>query len=272
MTKLNRFRKRLRGQGKRPLDGKIHRFMGTVLELVADGVIRAGKKSFDDNTAIGFWLGVDPTDGLVKFSLGGLANYLQFDGTDLKVSGDIEAAKIIGTVAIDGGEITWADGRGVADDTGISFTEDVNNVWDVGVTLDAMLVIIVDDPAKGIDVTHSKATGLAIRGYADNGGDGVQGRTTDGLGVNGLATAAGGVAVKANASGGGTSLLLAGGDADAGNQKITNLADATANQDALNRQTGDARYLQQSSGWSGTFTNGDGDIVTVVNGQITDVS
>ena len=30
--------------------------------------------------------------------------------------------------------------------------------------------------------------------------------------------------------------------------------------------------LSKTSGWSGSFTNTDGDTVTVVNGQITDVS
>ena len=38
--------------------GDVGRFLATVLELAADGVIRAGKKFYSDLTA-GFWLGID---------------------------------------------------------------------------------------------------------------------------------------------------------------------------------------------------------------------
>jgi len=40
----------------------------------------------------------------------------------------------------------------------------------------------------------------------------------------------------------GTALKIAGGIVDGGDERYTNLADATADKDALNRQTGDARY------------------------------
>ena len=51
-------------------------------------------------------------------------------------------------------------------------------------------------------------------------------------------------------------------------KRITGVGDATADTDALNRQSGDGRYVKQADGWSGSFTNGDGDTVTVVDGQI----
>lgn len=269
MSKKRKTQKRL-AQEWVPAIGFSHAFLATILELIDDGVIQSGKKSFSD-TAVGFWMGID-TDGLAKLNIGDADNYLKFDGTDVLVAGDIEAGTITGTVAISGGEIVWAGGKGVADDSGISFTEDAQNKWDVGVTLGAMVAIEVDDPARGISVDHNSALGLAIYGAALSGGTGVQGRTTTGMGVNAIATSAGGTAVVANASGGGTSLQLAGGDMDAGSLKIENLADAAAATDALNRQTGDARYLQKASGWTGTFLNGDGDTVTVADGQITGVA
>ena len=54
--------------------------------------------------------------------------------------------------------------------------------------------------------------------------------------------------------------------------RVVNVADATADEDALNRRTGDGRYLLQSAGWSGSFATGDGRTVTVADGQITAVA
>ena len=51
-----------------------------------------------------------------------------------------------------------------------------------------------------------------------------------------------------------TALDYAEGEMDAGNNKIVTLADATADQDALNRRTGDARYLQQANATVGYQT------------------
>jgi hypothetical protein len=53
--------------------------------------------------------------------------------------------------------------------------------------------------------------------------------------------------------------------------RVINVADATANEDALNRRTGDGRYLRKTAGWSGSFATGDGLTVTVADGQVTNV-
>ncbi len=54
--------------------------------------------------------------------------------------------------------------------------------------------------------------------------------------------------------------------------RVINVADATADEDALNRRTGDGRYLRKTAGWSGSFATGDGRTVTVADGQITAVA
>ncbi len=53
---------------------------------------------------------------------------------------------------------------------------------------------------------------------------------------------------------------------------VVNCGDAAGAADAVNRRTGDARYLVKSAGWSGTFGTGDGRTVTVANGQVVGVS
>lgn len=53
--------------------------------------------------------------------------------------------------------------------------------------------------------------------------------------------------------------------------RVTNVANATADDDAVSRSFGDGRYLAKSAGWSGSFVVG-AVTVTVVNGQITGVA
>lgn len=51
------------------------------VDVVAGGAIRAGKDRFTSTTA-GFWIGIDPDDGLPKMNIGGSTYYFKFDGTD----------------------------------------------------------------------------------------------------------------------------------------------------------------------------------------------
>ncbi len=91
-----RFRPPSEGIARLPEEagGSVHRFLATILELAGDGVIRAGKKSFED-TAVGFWIGVDPADGLAKLNIGDADAYVQWDGAVLSVRGDITANNLI---------------------------------------------------------------------------------------------------------------------------------------------------------------------------------
>ena len=192
-------------------DGRsVHRFLATVLELASDGEIRAGKKSYGD-TAVGFWIGVDPADALAKLHVGDEQSWWRWNGSRVEQRGNLELEPILGK--FDGGRIVWIEADG---------TE-----W----------------LSIGSQVDFGAITGLIIEAK-DSLTIGVEGD----LG------------------------LMPTGVLFVNNKRITGVADAMVADDALNRQSGDGRYLQQSAGWSGSFTNGDGDTVTVVDGQITGVA
>lgn len=97
-----------------------------VLEVVPGGVIRYGKTAYGDDEHVGFWLGVD-LDGLAKFNLGGPVHYLKWTGTELLVSGGINATSgtITGTLMIgSGGQVVNEDMA--LDDTGLQITARVS--------------------------------------------------------------------------------------------------------------------------------------------------
>jgi hypothetical protein len=73
----------------------------TVLEVVPGGVIRGGKKAADDFEHAGFWLGIDPGDGLAKFHVGGSSYYFYFTGSTIRIR-------------VDGSEIFNIDGANLA--------------------------------------------------------------------------------------------------------------------------------------------------------------
>jgi len=108
------------------------------------------------------------------------------------------------------------------------------------------------------------ANGVAVKGVAsDPCITGVQGsaEATDGIGVDGIASGEMGIGVLGRGSGDsgvgvkavaeGTAqvaLEISGGFVDGGSQRYTTLADAVADTDALNRQSGDARYTGITTG------------------------
>lgn len=70
-------------------DASVTRFMQvihTVIQVVAGGVIRAGKVTWDDDAHVGFWLGVCP-DRVARFSVGGPSFWLKWTGEELLVLG-----------------------------------------------------------------------------------------------------------------------------------------------------------------------------------------
>ncbi len=70
----------------------------TVWQVVPGGVIRAGKTDYGEGT--GWWLGIDPADGLAKLDLGDGDDYLRWNGSALEIAGDGG-----GLTNIDGGTI-----------------------------------------------------------------------------------------------------------------------------------------------------------------------
>ena len=184
---------------------------------------------------------------------------------------------LTGTLAVaTGGAITWAGGKGRADDTGIEHIENVNNYWKVKpdsfslmqlygtvAARTSVLRVNADDQVEygilisggrsGLHVTHTYANNPAV--YATASGSASSAIKGESSGANaaavvGTATGSGGKGVSAIASGSATTALrISGGVVDGGSQRYTALADATAATDALNRQTGDLRYGRRWRHW-----------------------
>ena len=202
------------------------------------------------------------TDSTLALRTGTTA-YIEMDN-----AGDIS---LTGTMAVaTGGAITWAGGKGTADETGIEHVEDANNYWEVkpnsyslvyvksaGATARTSALFVenganinyglyVSSATSAIYTTSDIAFGSVV--IIDSSGassDAIAATSigANGRGVRGVATAAGGVGVEAVAvAPATTALLVTGGIVDGGSQRYTNLANATADTDAVNRQTADARY------------------------------
>jgi len=186
-------------------------------------------------------------------------------------------ANITGTLAVaTGGAITWAGGKGRADDAGIEHVEDANNYWYVkpdsysmvyiksaGATARSSALFIESGANINYGLYISSAACAIYANSAINSNSVVivdsSGVSADaiaatsiganGRGVRGVATAAGGVGIEAVAvSAATTALQISGGIVDGGSQRYTAMGDATAATDGLNRQTGDGRYALIASG------------------------
>ena len=232
--------------------------IGSILEMAVGGVIRAGKQTYGD-TSVGFWLGVDD-DGLAKFSIGNNIYFLQWTGTLLELG--FGASGIV----IGGNGLTLGVPSSYAETSAVTWKYGADRVGDLYATLldyvpESSVVLIARDVSGYntlMDVraengagTHSTARLVAKAGYT------TAHVRAEVVGMSGFVyITAANIQITGTVSLGGT-------------YRITQIADATDATDALNRQTGDGRYLQQSAGASGSFTTVDGKTVTVVDGQIT---
>jgi hypothetical protein len=123
---------------------------------------------------------------------------------------------VTGDLAVVDGSITWAGGKGVADATGISHTEDANNYWTVkpnaSILMDIAAGVGQAENFCTLNVLSSADGGLAIVGTANQGGGiGLKGVSTgsEGVGVYGIGTGSTGTGVYAYAGGTGTNALIA---------------------------------------------------------------
>lgn len=88
--------------------------VSTSIETQSVGNIAAGKTKFD-NTEVGYILGIDK--GVTKFYIGNITNYLNWDGTQLIISGNITATSgtiggwTIGATTISSANITLDSGN-----------------------------------------------------------------------------------------------------------------------------------------------------------------
>lgn len=236
------------------------------------------------------------------------------DTDDVARVATLKAGEIQAALIADG--LTWANGKGQADSSGVRHVDSEDAYWKVEPDSIGFMYIYIGKDATNrnyaLHIINETGDGLqcqgllaGVIGFAGLGngdgtgstGDGVYGYTLEwdnttplgsiydkagvlgtsqkligvagrsytGTGVYGFAEDAGGVGIKAEASGSSTTALkIIGGDVDGGAQLYTNLADATADTDALNRRTGDGRYAplasvlelaSQSETEAGTITN-----------------
>lgn len=232
----------------------------TVLQVAPGGVLRFGKTTYNDDEHRGFWLGVDG-NGAARLNLGGPDRSLKWTGSDLVIRG----AFYTPTIAMD--------------ENGLALTQGPDNanrlryVTAEGEEVASLTALAEGGPWLGLS-TYQPAAGET--GRLDLAVDGDLGanvrlrlQTTKGGGpASSRAQVQMGnlTCVEVDAAG---HLWMAGG-ADAGGCRVSGVADATGEDDALNRRTGDSRYLAQTAGWSGQLTVG-ALTVSVVNGQISEV-
>ena len=193
--------------------GWLRQVIHTVVEVVAGGVLRAGKKRYTDDASVGWWLGVD-SDGAAKLNIGDADQFLKWTGERLSVRGDLVLQALLGKY--DGGGVVWEDAAG-----------------------DPVLTI-------GAEVDLGAITGLVIDAQ----------HALSGLRIS---------------SAGSLTLVSDTGAVDVLFNRVQNVADATADGDAVSRSFGDGRYLAKSAGWTGSLVIG-AQTVTVVNGQIAGVA
>lgn len=147
--------------------------------------------------------------------------------------------------------------------------ETVIHVDSIGLYHNANNEILIN--ADGLSYFKSNfGTALSVHGI---GGDGLRGYSDTGIAITGSASDESGIGILANGSGNAASIALqiSGGIVDGGSQRYTNLADATAATDALNRQTGDGRYCLQSTGYlkaDGTTTGATSQAQTFTYGLV----
>lgn len=65
----------------------------TGTQIQTTGATQVGKQTFSDTTA-GYFLGIDQTDGIAKFSIGNSTNYLTWNGSTLTIVGGATISKI----------------------------------------------------------------------------------------------------------------------------------------------------------------------------------
>jgi hypothetical protein len=226
-------------------------------------VIRHGKTAYSDNDSVGFWIGVDG-DGLTKVNIGGPNNCLLWTGVELVLRGWLYTP----TVAI--------DDAGLAIRQGDDISNQLRFVDAEGATCAAVQATGDGSPWLVLGTAQPDQPGDAGRLDLEVDGDMAANvrlrlKTVKGAGAaSSVVEVQIGNRIQMQVNGDGT--VKATGGFDAGGQRVVNVADATADPDALNRQSGDARYLRAANGWTGTFATGDGRVATVVSGQVVSVA
>jgi hypothetical protein len=255
----------------------------TIVEVVKGGVIRYGKTAWDDAAHVGFWLGVSP-DGTARFHVGGPGHALLWDGGTLTITGHVKAVSgelgdlaITGTQTIAaGGKLTWDSGSGQLSPDGITFQagekRSATITWagpaDDAATLAAWPHVLLGnylriantgatarDGRTEVVVQSARAALVLLSAFSQLTPNPARVSVTAGDAGAWVELEGDGVALYAP-------LVL-------NDWRIMHVGDAAADTDALNRRSGDARYVGKAAGWSGEFRTDEIATVTVVDGQIT---
>ncbi len=238
----------------------------SVLQVAPGGIIRFGKTAYADDTHRGFWIGVDGNGavdggGAAKLNIGGPDRSLKWTGSDLVIRG----AFYTPTVAMDESGLALREGDGMSNRLRY-VTAEGEDVAALHATADGgpwvSLATAQPAPAENgrldLEVDGDFGANVRLRLETTKGSGAAASRMQVQVGNQ----------TRIEVDGAGR--LSAAGGLAAGGQRISAVADAAADDDALNRRTGDDRYLAQAAGWTGSLAVGS-QTVSVVDGQITSV-
>ena len=156
------------------------------------------------------------------------------------------------------GAIRWAGGKGTLNCEGWEYVESETSKLLVSSRATQAMVDVATNRAFGIHATAAADGSWSVWGEGlQSEGVGVRGDAygDEGVGLYGAASGSDGVGVIASATGEATvALRVYGGIADGGMKRYTNLGDAMADTDALNRRTADGRYVALGGGGTGDVT------------------
>jgi hypothetical protein len=215
----------------------------TVLSVMPGGVIRYGKDGPDDDAHTGFWLGVTG-ERVARFSVGGPAFWLKWTGSELLVRGKLST--LGGDTADD--RLRWV-GVDAEDIAYLAATDAWGHQLEIGIPRTDMAA----DPGQ-IDLFVDGDLGASVR---------LRLCTERDAGVGGSK-----VVVQV---GTGRDVFEIDGNGNVWARGVGRVADAAGETDAVNRRTGDIRYVLKEGGWSGTVRTNELRTITVVNGQVTGV-
>ncbi len=232
----------------------------SVLQVAPGGIIRFGKTAYSDDTHRGFWIGVDG-NGAAQLNIGGPDRSLKWTGSDLVIRG----AFYTPTVAMDEAGLALREGDGMSNRLRY-VTAEGEDVAALQATADGgpwvSLATAQPAPAENgrldLEVDGDFGANVRLRLETTKGGGAASSRMQVQVGNQ----------TRVEVDGAGR--LSAAGGLAAGGQRISVVGDAAADDDALNRRTGDSRYLSQAAGWTGSLAVG-AQTVSVVDGQITGV-
>lgn len=247
--------------GEDPPTSILRHVLHTVLQVVPGGVIRAGKQGYDDDARAGFWLGTG-SDGIPRFSLGGPRHALRWTGETLEITGWFSTP----TVTIDDDGLAIVQGDELANQ--LRFVNDADETLG--------LLEVTGDWGRWLILETTQPAALDEVGRLDLAVDGDWGanvrlrlETTKSRGPSSsFAKLMIGNETKFRVDSAG--LVQGYGGFDAMHNRVRFVADAEEEGDALNRRTGDGRYLVRSGGWSGQIPIG-ATTLTVEDGQIVGV-